>query len=116
MDSIGGHNLQLIIFTVKQSWCAPIICHQKDMPSTDEGENGDVQIIHQASLVVYMFTIYSRKVLCILKELTLGTYSEAFIMGLKFGINSMQELQSHYYGTSEGARRKKVARVNLKKI
>ena len=63
-----------------------------------------------------MFTRYSRKVLNILKELTLGTDAETFIKGLKCGRKAMQELQSHYYGKSEGERRNTFARADLKKI
>ena len=63
-----------------------------------------------------MFTRYSRKVIDILKELTFGNEYETWIKGLKFGIKAMKELQANYGGTSEGARRKKFARVELKKI
>ena len=72
-------------------------------------ENRDVQIIYQSSLVGNMFTRYQRKVLDILKELTLGTDSETWIKSLKCGRNSIQELQAYYYGTSEGSWRKQVA-------
>ena len=63
-----------------------------------------------------MITRDSRKVLDILKEPILGTGAETWIKGLKCGRKSMQELQDHYDGTSEGARRKKVARAYLNKI
>ena len=29
MDSMGEHNLQLILIMEKQAWCSPIIFHQK---------------------------------------------------------------------------------------
>ena len=63
-----------------------------------------------------MFTRYSRRVLDIIKELIIGTGSETWIKGLKCDIKSMQELQDHYDGTSEGERRKKVARADPKNI
>ena len=63
-----------------------------------------------------MFNRDSRKVVDILKELTLGTDAETWIKGLKCVRKAMQELQAHYDGTSEGARRKQVARADLKKI
>ena len=63
-----------------------------------------------------MFSRDSRKVLNIIKDLTLETYDETYIKGLKCIRKAMQELQDHYDGTSEGARRKKVARDNLRKI
>ena len=44
----------------------------KDTPIADDGENRDVHIIHQESLVRNMFTRDSRKVPDILKELTYG--------------------------------------------
>ena len=63
-----------------------------------------------------MSTRDSRQVIDILKELTLGTDDETWIKGIKCGRKAMQELQAHYYGTSEGARRKQVNRADLKKI
>ena len=63
-----------------------------------------------------MFTRNSRKVLDTLKELTFGTEPETYIKGPKCGRKGVQELQSHYDGTSERARRKQVARADLKKI
>ena len=58
----------------------------------------------------------SRKVLNILKELTLGTDTETRIKGLKCSRKSTQELQDHYDCTSEAARRKQVAKADSKKI
>ena len=63
-----------------------------------------------------MFTRDSRKVLDIIKELTLGTESETCIKGLKCGINSMQELQAHYEFISEGEQRKQFYRADLRNI
>ena len=63
-----------------------------------------------------MFIIDSRKILDILKELTLRTDAETCIKGLKCGKKSMQELQAHYDGTSEESLRKQVSRSYLKKI
>ena len=65
---------------------------KKDMISQKDSENMDVQIIYQASLVEKMFTRDSRKVLGILKELTLGTDAETWIKYLKCRRKSMQEL------------------------
>ena len=73
-------------------------------------------VIYQASLVGDIFTRDSSKVIDILKELTIGTDAETWIKGLKCGRKAIQELQAHYDGTSEGARRKQVARADLKKI
>ena len=69
---------------------------RKDMSIPEDSENRDVQIIYQASLVGNMFTRDSRKVLDILKEMTLGTNDETWIKGLKCGRKAMQELQAHY--------------------
>ena len=63
-----------------------------------------------------MFTRDSRKVLYILKEMTLVTDAETWIKGLKCSRKEMQKLQPYYYGTSEGARRKEVARADIRKI
>ena len=63
-----------------------------------------------------MFTRDSRKILDILKKLTLGTDAETWINGLKCSRKAMQELQSHYNNKSKGSRRKQVAREELKKI
>ena len=89
---------------------------RKVTSSLRDSENRDVQIIYQASLIGNMFTRDSKKVLDILKELTLRTDTENFIKSLKCGRKAMQELQAQYDGTSEGAHMKKVARVDLKKI
>ena len=88
----------------------------KDTSSPKYSEKRDVQIIYQASLVGNMFTRDSRKVIDIIKELTLGTDAETWIKGLKYGRKVMQELQAHYDGKSEVARRKQVSRADLKKI
>ena len=63
---------------------------RKDTSSPEDIENRDVQIIYQSSLVGNMFTRDSRKVLNILKELTLGTDSETWITGLKCGRKAIQ--------------------------
>ena len=73
-------------------------------------------IIYQASLVRNMFNRDSRKFLCVIKEPTFGTDAETWIKGLKCGRKAIQELQAHYDGTSEGALRKQVSRLDLKKI
>ena len=73
----------------------------KDTSSPKDSENRYVQIIYQASLVGKMFTRESRRVLDIIKELTLGTDAETRIKGLKCVRKAMQELQDHYDGTSE---------------
>ena len=75
---------------------------RKDTSSPKDSENRYVKIIYQASLVGNMFTRDSRKVLGILKGLTLGTDDETWIKGLKCVRKEMQELQSQYDGISEG--------------
>ena len=89
---------------------------REDTSSHEDIENRDAQIIYHASLVGNMFTIDSRKVLDIINELTLGTDSETWIKGFKCGRKEIQELQSHYNGTSEGSHQKQVAIAELKKI
>ena len=71
----------------------------KDTSSTKDIEIRDVKIIYQASLDRNMFTKDSRKVLSILKELTLGTDAETCVKSLKCGRKAMQEIQAHYDGT-----------------
>ena len=88
----------------------------KETSVPEDSENTYVQIVYQASLVGDMFIIDSRKVLDILKELNIGNDAETWIKGLKCGRKEMHELQSHYDGTSEVARRKQVARLDLKMI
>ena len=87
---------------------------RKDRPILEDSENRDMKIIYQAILVGNMFIRNSRKVLDILKKLTLVTDSETWIKGLKCDRNSMQEIQAHYDGTPEEARRKQVARADVK--
>ena len=55
----------------------------KDKPRPDEGKNRDVKIIHQASLAGNIFIRDSRKVLNILKEITLGDDPKTWINGRK---------------------------------
>ena len=100
MGSIGGQHLQLL--HVKETICAVHLSYViiTDTPSPKYSENRDVKTIYLASLVENMFTRDSRKVLGIIKELVLGTDSESWIKGLKCGKEEMQELQSHYDGTS----------------
>ena len=73
----------------------------------------DVKIIHQASLVRDMFIRNLRKNLNTIKEPTLGTDSETSIKVLKCDRKSMQFLQAHYDGPSEGAQIKQVCRHKL---
>ena len=68
---------------------------RKDMSNPKNSEIRYVQIKYQASLVGNMFTRDSRKVLDIIKELTLGNDAEIWINGLKRGRTAMQELQAH---------------------
>ena len=86
------------------------------MPIPEDIENMDVQIIYQASTVRNMFIRDSRKVIDILKVLTLGTDTETWIKCLKSEIKSIQELQAHYDGTSYVSGRKQVDRAELKNM
>ena len=63
---------------------------RKDTSSPEDSENRDVKIIYQESLFRNMFITDPRKVLDILKELTLGTDTETWIKGIKFGRKAMQ--------------------------
>ena len=73
---------------------------RKDTSRPEDSENRDVQIIYHASIVGNMFTRDSRKVLDIIKEMTLGTDAETCIKGIKCFRKANQELLSHYDGTS----------------
>ena len=113
---MGGHSLRLLFIIEKHSWCAPSCVIIKDTLGPDDREKRDVQIIHQASLVGNLFIRDSRKIIDIIKELTLGTDAKTCIKGLKCGRNAMQELQSHYDRTQKDTRKKQVAKADLKKI
>ena len=63
-----------------------------------------------------MFIKDPKKVLIILKKLTIGTDTETCIKGIKCRRKSMQKLYTRYYGTSEIACRKKFSRADLKNI
>ena len=76
----------------------------------------NIQTIQNASIEGDTFTKDPRKVLNILKELTIGNDSERCIKGLKYARKEMQDLQAHYHGMSEGEHIKQVERVDLKKI
>ena len=75
---------------------------RKDTSSPEDSENRDVKINYQASLVGNIFTRDSRKILDILKKLTLGTDAETWIKGLKCSKKEIHKLQTHWDGTSEG--------------
>ena len=49
-----------------------------------------------------MFTRDYRKILTILKELSLVTDSETWIKGIKSGMRAIQDLLDKYDGSSEG--------------
>ena len=83
---------------------------RKDAPNPEDSKNRNVQIIYQASLSGNIFTRDSRKVINIIKELSLGTDAETWIKGIKCGRNEIQELQNPYDSTPEGARRRQVSR------
>ena len=85
-------------------------------PSPEDSENRYVQIIYRVIIVGSMFTIESRKVIAIIKELTLVTDADTWIKYPTCVIKTMQELQDHYDGTSKGIQRKQVARADLKNI
>ena len=63
---------------------------RKDTSSPEDIENRDVQIIYQATLSGNMFSRDSRKVIDILKEVTIGTDPETWIKGLKCDKKAMQ--------------------------
>ena len=63
-----------------------------------------------------MFIRDSNKVLRILNELNIGTDVDTWIKGFKWGRKYIQELQTYYDGTSEGARRNKFSRAYLNNI
>ena len=83
---------------------------RKDAPNPEDSKNRNVLIIYQASLSGNIFTRDSRKVINIIKELSLGTDAETWIKGIKCGRNEIQELQNPYDSTPEGARRRQVSR------
>ena len=62
-----------------------------------------------------MFTSDFSKVLNILKGPTIGTDDETWIKGLKYGRNSMQDIQAHYDGAPEGAHYTQISTADLKK-
>ena len=76
----------------------------------------DQEMIKNASLEGPMFVRDSKRVLTILKELTIGTDAETWMKGKKCGRLAMKALQDHYDGPSEGERRKQIARSDLEKL
>ena len=76
----------------------------------------DQEMINNASLAGPMFIRDSKRILTILKELTIGTDAETWMKGKKCGRLAMEALQNHYDGPSEGERRKQIARSDLEKL
>ena len=50
-----------------------------------------------------MFIRHSKKVIGILKELSIGTDADSCIKKIRCGRKARQYIQAHYDGTSEGA-------------
>ena len=73
MNSMGGQYLQLLFITENRCAVTLSFTMRKDTTSNDNKGNRYVKIVHQANLVSHMFIIDSRKIIDILKELTLGT-------------------------------------------
>jgi len=74
------------------------------------------QQIHTAALEDFIFTIDSKHVLTLLKELCLDTEAESWFKNAKCGRESMTALQLHYDGPDENKRRKEEARSQLKTL
>ena len=62
-----------------------------------------------------MFTRYPRKFIDIIKEPTFGTDNKTYIKDLMCDRKAIKYMQAPFYGTSEGALRKQVARFYLRK-
>ena len=92
----------------------PLLIHhsQGTMPHTRR----DVRSRSTDDISCSMFTRDSKHVLSILKELTNGSQAETWMKGTRCGRAAMSALQTHYDGTSEGERRKAVAKADLKKL
>ena len=63
-----------------------------------------------------MFSRENKKVLAILKYLTVDTAAETWMKGKRCGREAMLALQHHYDVKSEGGRRKQVAKYNQKTL
>ena len=63
-----------------------------------------------------IFSRDTKKVLAILKELTVYTDAETWIKGKSCGQEAMMAFQNKYDGKSEGERRKQVAEDELKRF
>ena len=63
-----------------------------------------------------MFSPETKKVLAILKALTVDTDYETWMKGKRWGQEAMLALQNHYYGKSESERKTQVSKDNLNKI
>ena len=71
------------------------------------------EIIKNASLQGNMFSRKTKKVVAILKELTVDTDSKTWMKGKRCGQEEMLALQNHYDGKSEGGHRKRLAKDGL---
>ena len=63
-----------------------------------------------------MFYHDTKKVLSIIKELTVDTDAETWMKGKLCGRESILELQNYYDGKSEGKHMKQVAKDGLKRL
>ena len=63
-----------------------------------------------------VFDQYSKKLMWLIKEFTIGTPEEAWINQVKCGRVAMHKLRERYYGMSEGERIKTQAREALNKL
>jgi len=74
------------------------------------------QQIHTAALEGFIFTIDSKRVLTLLKELCLDTEAESWFKNAKCGREAMRALQLHYDGPDENKRRKEDAHSQLNSL
>ena len=71
----------------------PLECAiRKENAGHDDMDPRDFQIIYNPSLEWNMFTRYSKRVINIFKELTIGTYAATWIKGIKGFRKYTQEL------------------------
>ena len=74
------------------------------------------EIIQNDPLQGNMFSHENKKVLAIIKQLTVDTYAETWMKGKGCGREAMMALKNHYYGKSQGERRKQMAKDDIKRL
>ena len=103
---------------IKNSHRIPLsyVIRKEPNPIEDVKMDDSDHIVYNASLQGAMFKRDSKRVLGVLRELTIGSQADTWMKGKRCGREAMKALQAHYDGATESGRRLTVAKADLIKL